>query len=65
MAQDKKENKSKSHLESLSNKELDAMYASMARSTGTGEPNSFMQEIEQIMEKRYDGFHSESKKKAE
>lgn len=61
MAQDNKEKKTKSHLESLSNKELDAMYASMSRSTGSGEPNSFMQEIEQIMEKRYDGFHSQSK----
>jgi|688.fasta_scaffold360300_2 hypothetical protein len=59
MAEDiKKPEDTKNYLAGLSNKDLDQMYASVARTTGNDEPNAQMKEIEAEMEKRYNSFHS-------
>lgn len=50
-------------LNQMSNQELDALYASLARGCGNGEPNEQMREIEKIMSERYEKHISESSKK--
>lgn len=57
MAQDT-QNKDKNYLSSLSNKELDAMYASVARTTGNNAPAKELKEIEAEMEKRYVSYQN-------
>jgi hypothetical protein len=49
-------------LKDMSNKELDALYASLSRGCGNGEPNSEMIEIEKIMSARYEEYSSQSSK---
>lgn len=59
MAQDNKEKapeSGKNYLTGLSNKTLDAMYASAARGCGNGEPSKEMKDIETEMNKRYEEF---------
>jgi hypothetical protein len=59
--QDKAPAKGENYLAGLSNKTLDAMYASASRACGNGEPNQQMREIEAEMEKRYNEFSSKGK----
>lgn len=55
--------KAKEYLSKLSNKELDAMYSTMARSTDAGEPNECMNLVGDIIESRYDEFSKQKTKK--